>query len=144
MPISEWVNVGCLRSHRRPDFEQTLSDGEPILCELSQLFYTPLPLYRYLLKVTSLIGFHPLVSITLFLSLLEPLNAHLSTLSFAIVLVTCSIMTVMYSPYNLSVSLLSHELKVNPYKITKWNIGFAMSYMLIGISAAYIIHLAGW
>lgn len=94
--------------------------------------------------ITSLIGFHPLVSITLFLSLLEPLNAHLSTLSFAIVLVTCSIMTVMYSPYNLSVSLLSNELKVNPYKITKWNIGFAMSYMLLGISAAYIIHLTGW
>lgn len=111
---------------------------------LSQRMEHVFPIYlltgAYFL-VTSLTGFHPLVSITLFIQLIEPMMDRLSSLSFTLVLITSSIMTVMYSPYNLSVSLLSNEIKVNPYRITLWNIGFALFYLLLSIGVAYGIHI---
>ncbi|MGM0876705.1 MAG: hypothetical protein ACQEWV_18585 [Bacillota bacterium] len=86
---------------------------------------------------TALIGFHPLVSLTLLAELLRPILPEISTISFTIVLISCSLATVMYSPFNLSVSILSDELKINPYRLGFWNILFAIFYMLLSIFTAY-------
>lgn len=91
--------------------------------------------------VTSLIGFHPLVSITILAELIAPVLPVVSSPSLTIVLITCSLATVMYSPFNLSVSILSDLLKVNPYRITHWNIMFAVFYMTCGILVAYLLHI---
>jgi hypothetical protein len=91
--------------------------------------------------LTSLIGFHPLVSITLIAELLSPIVFEVSNISLTIVLIACSLATVMYSPYNLSVSLLAEQIKVNPYKLGLWNLPFALFYILLSISTAYIISL---
>ncbi|RBW70693.1 hypothetical protein [Bacillus taeanensis] len=88
---------------------------------------------------TSLVGFHPLVSITLLIELLHPILPEISSLSLTIVLISCSLSTVMYSPYNLSVSILADQLKINPYKMVKWNIGFAIFYILVSIFTAYFL-----
>ncbi|MBZ5752706.1 hypothetical protein [Metabacillus rhizolycopersici] len=88
---------------------------------------------------TSLIGFHPLVSITLLTELLDPILPEISTISLTIVLIACSLSTVMYSPFNLSVSLLSDQLKINSYRMGIWNIPFAIFYMLVSIFIAYLL-----
>ncbi|MDT8861472.1 hypothetical protein N0O92_14720 [Alkalihalobacillus sp. MEB130] len=88
---------------------------------------------------TAFMGFHPLVSLTLLSELLQPILFDVSSLSLAIVLISCSLATVMYSPYNVSVSILAEQLKLNPYKMGMWNIPFAIFYMLLSISIAYII-----
>ncbi|WP_282201419.1 hypothetical protein [Collibacillus ludicampi] len=103
------------------------------------IFYLIIGVYFF---ITALAGFHPLVSLTLFVKILSPVLSQVSSLSFALVLISCSLATVMYSPYNVSVSLLSSEIKVNPYRITQWNIAFALFYMLIGISFAYWLHFS--
>ncbi|MCY8515607.1 hypothetical protein [Bacillus atrophaeus] len=90
---------------------------------------------------TALAGFHPLVSLALMTSLLEPAMPQLAALPTALVLLTSSIATVMYSPFNVSVSLLAGELKMNPYQITKTNLLFALSYMLAGILIASLMTL---
>jgi hypothetical protein len=90
--------------------------------------------------VTSLIGFHPLVSLTLLTELLRPILPEISTLSFTIVLIACSLATVMYSPFNLSVSILSDELKINPYRLGSWNILFAIFYILLSIFIAFTLN----
>jgi hypothetical protein len=87
--------------------------------------------------ITSLIGFHPLVSLTLLAELLKPILPEVSTISFTIVLISCSLATVMYSPFNLSVSILSDELKINPFRLGLWNILFAIFYMLLSIFIAF-------
>ncbi len=107
--------------------------------------YAQQTLFFYLLiacffLITALIGFHPLVSLVLFISILEPIMYQLNALPLSIVLVACTVATVMYSPFNLSVSIMSNELKVNPYKIMSWNIGFAISYVLFSIAVAYGIN----
>jgi hypothetical protein len=88
---------------------------------------------------TSLIGFHPFVSITLLAELLQPILSGVNPISLTIVLISCSLATVMYSPYNVSVSILSDQLAVNPYRLGAWNIGFAIMYMLISIFMAYLL-----
>ncbi|MGM7723767.1 hypothetical protein [Metabacillus sp. Hm71] len=89
---------------------------------------------------TSFIGFHPLVSLTLLAELLKPILPEVSTISFTIVLISCSLATVMYSPFNLSVSILSDELKINPYRLGLWNIVFAIFYMLLNIFIAFSLN----
>ncbi|MGO4886727.1 hypothetical protein ACJ2A9_03135 [Anaerobacillus sp. MEB173] len=100
------------------------------------LFFFMIALYFLL---TSFIGFHPLVSLTLLAELLNPILSSVSSISLTIVLIVSSLSTVMYSPYNLSVSILAEQLKINPYKMGMWNLLFAIYYMLIGISIAYLL-----
>lgn len=100
------------------------------------LFYLMIGLYFLL---TSLIGFHPLISLTLLSELLRPILSEVSSISLTVVLISCSLSTVMYSPFNLSVSILADELKLNPYKMGMWNILFAIFYMLLSIAIACLL-----
>ena len=100
------------------------------------LFYLMIGLYFLL---TAFIGFHPLVSLTLLSELLKPILAEVSSISLTVVLISCSLSTVMYSPYNLSVSILADELKLNPYKLGVWNLLYAIFYMLLSITIAYLL-----
>lgn len=108
------------------------------MSEKTLLFY--LMIGGYFL-ITSFIGFHPLVSLTLLTELLNPIISNVSSLSLTIVLIVCSLSTVMYSPYNLSVSILAEHLKMNPYKMGLWNLLFAIYFILISIFIAYFIIL---
>lgn len=114
-----------------------LSFLQPIIQEASE---TPILLYLLIAGYylfTSFIGFHPLISLTLLAEFLVPILPHVATLPLAVVLITCGLATVMYSPFNLSVSLMANELRVNPFRITGWNVGFAVCFMLISIAVAF-------
>ncbi|WP_144399709.1 hypothetical protein [Bacillus sp. OxB-1] len=102
----------------------------------SLLFFCLIGLY---FVVSALIGFHPLVSITLIAELLQPILPEVSSISLTLVLIASSVATVMYSPYNLSLSILSEIIKVNPYRVGLWNIPFALLYMGIAIGIAYLL-----
>lgn len=102
------------------------------------LFYFMIGVYFLL---TAFIGFHPFVSLTLLTELLNPFMYNISSISLTIVLITCSLSTVMYSPYNLSVSILAEQLNMNPYKLGMWNLVFAIYFMIICIFSAYFITL---
>ena len=84
-------------------------------------------------------GFHPLVSLALLVSMMAPVIHELPALPIAIMLIVAGTSTVMFSPFNVSVSLLADLMKVNPYRITRWNIWFASLYISMGIACAAII-----
>ncbi|OIJ14040.1 hypothetical protein BKP35_07505 [Anaerobacillus arseniciselenatis] len=115
-----------------------LQDTFSVLSEKTLLFYLTIGAF---FLFTSFIGFHPLVSLTLITELLNPVLAEVSSISLTIVLITCSLSTVLYSPYNLSVSILAEQLKLNPYKLGMWNLLFAIYFMLVSIFIAYFITL---
>lgn len=114
-----------------------LQVGFSALSDHILLLYIMIGLY---FLVTSLVGFHPLVSITLLAQLLSPILSEGSSISLAIVLITCSLTTVMYSPFNLSVSILANLLRINPFKIVRWNLPFAILHITIGIFFALLIN----
>lgn len=91
--------------------------------------------------ITSLIGFHPLVSISMLSEMIPPVINVNSPIPLTVVLIFCSLSTVMYSPFNLSASILSDLLRVNPYKICKWNVLFAIGIMAVSILFAFFLHI---
>ena len=105
-------------------------------------YYSRLIFYLFVgiyFLVASLAGFHQLVSLVLLLRILDPVIGQLEPIPFTLVLISCSIVSAMYSPYSVSVSLMASEIRVSPYRITRWNLGFASCYMLFCIVLAYFL-----
>ncbi|OXS76607.1 hypothetical protein B1B05_13110 [Domibacillus enclensis] len=115
-----------------------VQDGFQLVSGQPFLLYLMIGLFFF---ATSLTGFHPLVSITLLGELLRPILPEVSSVPLTIVLIVCSLATVMYSPFNLSVSILSELIRVNPFHIVRWNVRYALLYMLSSIIIAYSIHI---
>lgn len=87
----------------------------------------------------AMIGFHPLVTMSILGEVVQPLLGQINPISIGIVLITSGLSTVMAGPYNLTVSLTSSLLGENPYRISLWNIGFAFLYSSIGTFIAFIL-----
>jgi hypothetical protein len=128
-------------------FVNMVSDTEGV-AGLHSFFqsFIDVPFYFYLLTaayflVVSLIGFHPLVSLTVFAAITQSILEQLSVIPFTVVLIACCMSTIMYSPFNLSVSLMAKELNINPYRITIWNLAFALGYIFAGISIAMLLDI---
>ena len=102
-------------------------------------------LYLYILiglyfLMTAFIGFHPLVSIVLLAEILQPVLSEISSIPLAFVLIICSLSTVMYSPFNVSLSILSNIIKRNSFQVSFWNLPFSLFLITISIIFAYFMH----
>jgi hypothetical protein len=86
-----------------------------------------------------LIGFHPLVTISFFGILIQPLLTVMNPISIAIVLLTSSLATSSAGTYNTTVTIMSGIVQVNPYRITGWNFLFALLYGGLGTLLAVIL-----
>ncbi|GAA4720213.1 hypothetical protein [Brevibacillus fulvus] len=116
-----------------------LSFLEPVFLAAAQ---TPFVLYLLIagyFLLTSFIGLHSLVSLTFLLQFLLPVLPEVAGMPLAIVIITCALSPVMYSPFNLSVSMLTSELRISPYRIAGWNVGFAILCMLFGILVSALL-----
>ncbi|RKD75158.1 hypothetical protein ATL39_0855 [Sinobaca qinghaiensis] len=87
--------------------------------------------------LASFSGFHPLVSIALLGEVLSPVLADISSISLALVLITSSLATAIYSPYNLSVSLLAGQMNLVPFQLSFWNLPFSLYFIGSSILIAY-------
>ncbi|MFC7061873.1 hypothetical protein [Halobacillus seohaensis] len=85
----------------------------------------------------SLIGIHPLVTISLMGTLIQPLLTELNPLSLAIVLLTSTLASDAAGTFNTTISIMSQITKRNPYRVTLWNLLFAIWFGLAG-------SLLGW
>lgn len=103
---------------------------------------SPLGLYLIIagyFLLTSLIGFHPIISFTFLAGLLQPILPNVNPIPLTIVLISSSLVPTMFSPYNVTVSILADQLKVNPYRIGLWNFPFVIFYLAFCILAAYFL-----
>jgi hypothetical protein len=87
----------------------------------------------------AMVGFHPLVTISILGGILQPIIGMVHPVSMAIVLVTSGLSTVMAGPYNITVSLTANLLNVNPYKISWWNLAFAFLFSSVGSFLALLL-----
>jgi hypothetical protein len=87
----------------------------------------------------AMIGFHPLVTISMIGEIVQPVLPAINPLSMSIVLITSALSTVMAGPYNITVSLVSDILSRNPYRISMWNIGFAFLFSSFGTIIAVLL-----
>ncbi|WP_026699608.1 hypothetical protein [Salibacterium aidingense] len=87
----------------------------------------------------AMIGFHPIVTITLAGEMLQPLLGPISPAGAAIVLITSGLSTVMAGPFNISVSLTGMLLHQNPYRVSLWNLPFAFMFSSGGTIIALVL-----
>lgn len=87
--------------------------------------------------LASFSGFHPLVSIALLGEVLSPVMADIASIPLALVLITSSLATAIYSPYNLSVSLLAGQMNLVPFRLSLWNFPFSLYFIVSSILIAY-------
>lgn len=104
------------------------------IADHSLLLFMMICIYFFL---SSMIGFHPLVSIVLLAEILHPVLADISSIPLSIVLIISSLSTVMYSPFHISTSLLASEINVNPYRVGLWNMPFVLLLLSITVLFAY-------
>ncbi|QQK78827.1 hypothetical protein HUG20_02190 [Salicibibacter cibi] len=111
---------------------------EPLL----YLSDTPLFLFvgiQLLFLGLAFVGFHPLVTMGILGEVIQPLLSIINPMSFAIVLITSSLSTVMAGPFNITVTLTGSLLKENPYRIAWWNIAFAFIFSGTGTLIALFL-----
>lgn len=90
----------------------------------------------------AMVGFHPLVTISILGSVLAPFLDTVHPLSLAVVLITSGLSTVMAGPFNISVSIMASLMTRNPYQISYWNIVFAFIFSSTGSLIAFVIQFA--
>ena len=87
----------------------------------------------------AMIGFHPLVTISILGGILQPVVGFIDPISMAIVLISSGLSTVMAGPYNITVSLTANLLNVSPYTISWWNLAFAFLFSGMGSLLALLL-----
>jgi len=96
---------------------------------------TPLLLFvtiQFLFLLLAMIGFHPIVTISLLGSVLHIVLETMNPLSIAIVLAISGLTTVTAGPFNVSVSLTGNLLQINPYQVSWSNLGYALLFGSVG------------
>lgn len=102
------------------------------------VLFTTISLFFF---ITSMIGFHPLISIVLLAEVLQPVLADIASIPLSLVFIISSLSTVLYSPFHISTSVLAGEIKVNPYRVGLWNIPFALLLLSFTVLFSYGLHL---
>lgn len=87
----------------------------------------------------AMVGFHPLVTISILTGVLAPVLEVINPISIGMVLITSGLSTVLAGPFNISVSLIGGILGRNPYQVSKWNLGYAFLFSSLGTTIALVI-----
>lgn len=80
----------------------------------------------------ALTGFHPLVTLSILIAIIEPILQIVHPLSLSLVLITSALSTTIAGPFNVSVSITGDLLHVSSYKVSLWNMGFAFLFSGVG------------
>ncbi|PSL50600.1 hypothetical protein B0H94_103213 [Salsuginibacillus halophilus] len=97
----------------------------------------PLLLFLFIQTSTlllSLIGIHPLVTLSVQGLLVAPFLDDVAPLSVAIVLVTSVVANDAAGTFGVPVTMMSQLTRRSPYKITAWNLGYAYLFGLAGVA----------
>ncbi|MCL6453289.1 MAG: hypothetical protein K6T78_06605 [Alicyclobacillus sp.] len=99
------------------------------------LFISVIPV---LVVCLSLVGFHPIVTISLLGSALHPSVLHLSPLWLSVALLGGGVLTFIVSPFNATLNVTGSVSGVPPSQVMRWNGRFCLCYLMVVIAAAAI------
>lgn len=79
----------------------------------------------------SLIGFHPVVSITLLGAALHPQVLHVSPVWLSIALLGGGVITFIVSPFNATLNVTGTVSGESPGRLMRWNLPFVLAFLLM-------------
>lgn len=86
----------------------------------------------------AMIGVHPVATLAILAEVLVPVMTAENALSIGIVMVVCGMGISAAAPYGVNATMTAQSMGINPYKITKMNMGFSLRMGLTGILIAMI------
>lgn len=86
----------------------------------------------------AMIGVHPVATLAILAEVLIPVITPENALSIGIVMVVCGMGISAAAPYGVNATMTAQSMGINPYKITKMNMGFSLRMGLTGILIAMI------
>ncbi|WP_124220571.1 hypothetical protein [Aquisalibacillus elongatus] len=126
-------------------FNEVVSDT-PIFIQAMESFAwlenTPLLLFIFI-QLSSMflafVGFHPLVTLSLQGLFVTPFLDTISPVSISIVMIISVIANDMTGTFNIPITMLNQYFKRNPYQLTLWNIGYALTFGGVGVLIAWVL-----
>lgn len=86
----------------------------------------------------AMIGVHPVATLAILAEVLVPILTPENALSISIAMIVCGMSISAAAPYGINATMTAQAMGINPYKITKMNIGFSLRMGLTGILIAMI------
>lgn len=86
----------------------------------------------------AMIGVHPVATLAILAEVLTPVITPENALAIGIVMVVCGMGISAAAPYGVNATMTAQSMGINPYKITKMNMGFSLRMGLTGILIAMI------
>ncbi|WP_027965082.1 hypothetical protein [Halalkalibacillus halophilus] len=115
---------------------------EPFISQLAWMETQPLYLFIFIQlssMVLAFVGFHPLVTLSLQGLFVTPFLDTINPLSISVVMIIAVVSNDMTGTFNVPITMLNQYLKRNPYRLTGWNIGYALLFGSIGITIGYLL-----
>ncbi|TFB19614.1 hypothetical protein E3U55_10675 [Filobacillus milosensis] len=89
--------------------------------------------------VLAFFGFHPLVTLSLQGLFVTPFLDSINPLSISVVMIISVIANDMTGTFNIPITMLNQYFKRNPYQLTLWNIGYALTFGAAGVLIAWLL-----
>lgn len=86
----------------------------------------------------AMFGVHPVATLAILAEVLSPIMTADNVMSIAITMTVCGLSIAAAAPYGLNATMTSQKMGINPYHITKTNMGFSIRMGLIGIAFAMV------
>ncbi|WP_229716746.1 hypothetical protein [Salinicoccus roseus] len=86
----------------------------------------------------AMFGVHPVATLAILAEVLVPVMTPENVLSIGIVMVVCGMGISAAAPYGINATMTAQSMGINPYRITKMNMGFSLRMGLTGILIAMI------
>lgn len=86
----------------------------------------------------AMIGVHPVATLAILAEVLVPVLTSENALSISIAMIVCGMSISAAAPYGINATMTAQAMGINPYKITRMNIGFSLRMGLTGILIAMI------
>lgn len=86
----------------------------------------------------AMIGVHPVATLAILAEVLIPVLTPENALPIGIVMVVCGMGISAAAPYGINATMTAQSMGINPYKVTKMNMGFSLRMGLTGILIAMI------
>ncbi|MGP4070995.1 hypothetical protein ACTWQB_00400 [Piscibacillus sp. B03] len=126
-------------------FNEVISET-PLLDQAMESFawleQAPLLLFIFIQlssMVLAFFGFHPLVTLSLQGLFVTPFLDTINPLSISVVMIVSVIANDMTGTFNIPITMLNQYFKRNPYQLTLWNIGYALTFGGIAVLIAWLL-----
>ncbi|WHY73729.1 hypothetical protein [Fictibacillus enclensis] len=118
--------------------DHVLNEGLLVLKEGvgSHIFLLLIPLVPLALAFT---GLHPAVGLALMTEALDPSSLQIATPLLTLAMLGGAVSAFLMGPFNATIGMMASITNESPYRISNWNAGFTVSYLLLLMSFLLVL-----